>query len=421
MIPSFPLEDIVQKEHIVLILKDKIYIGTEAFPRDRTGSICIDSIPFALEETSSYTKIIEIYLQQYQKEIEDNFLQSLGEAMPENTYADYILGNRSLVAILNLFRRLKADIGYKEYLDMSTYTPSKVPDKKRLEEEFGKEYDPVEEKKRKDFMKGLKTVIKANSTQTNYTLFVDGIAFRIQKEIKSKGGIQIFGEEYDIYPSGITPEKSVAMRKRYINNFFKRYASSISLGDEMKIARKQRHYLQRRFEEEDFHSYGLLFEEAIGGQYNIKMCIPKYYIQVPGVRCYIQFQQAELETKLLATTNMQFLFYPIYYSLPEQHPLIYPERHPNYGQVCLRGYKEQYENAKTADQMENLASLFTLNRHTLFYGTNMTNIFDDIHGPLALITMTNMGNPHRLDNPRFHKQWVSFIPKKTDFIIGEKI
>src|SRR3989339_424685 len=365
MIPSFPLEDIVQKEHIVLILKDKIYIGTEAFPKDRTGSICIDSIPFALEETSSYTKIIEIYLQQYQKEIEDNFLQSLGEAMPENTYADYILGNRSLVAILNLFRRLKADIGYKEYLDMSTYTPSKVPDKKRLEEEFG--------------------------------------------------------EEYDIYPSGITPEKSVAMRKMYINNFFKRYASSISLGDEMKIARKQRHYLQRRFEEEDFHSYGLLFEEAIGGQYNIKMCIPKYYIQVPGVRCYIQFQQAELETKLLATTNMQFLFYPIYYSLPEQHPLIYPERHPNYGQVCLRGYKEQYENAKTADQMENLASLFTLNRHTLFYGTNMTNIFDDIHGPLALITMTNMGNPHRLDNPRFHKQWVSFIPKKTDFIIGEKI
>src|SRR3989338_7441252 len=250
MIPSFPLEDIVQKEHIVLILKDKIYIGTEAFPRDRTGSICIDSIPFALEETSSYTKIIEIYLQQYQKEIEDNFLQSLGEAMPENTYADYILGNRSLVAILNLFRRLKADIGYKEYLDMSTYT-----------------------------------------------LFVDGIAFRIQKEIKSKGGIQIFGEEYDIYPSGITPEKSVAMRKMYINNFFKRYASSISLGDEMKIARKQRHYLQRRFEEEDFHSYGLLFEEAIGGQYNIKMCIQKYYIQVPGVRCYIQFQQAELETK----------------------------------------------------------------------------------------------------------------------------
>ena len=129
----------------------------------------------------------------------------------------------------------------------------------------------------------------------------------------------------------------------------------------------------------------------------------------------VRFNQSRLTTTLSLgrdeNDKIEYYMDPILYSSSTVHPLIYPDNHEKVGQVCLREYDKDPEFNESSGAADHIAKLFMANRHTLFYGTNLTTFFDNnLWGPgQMLVSLIDFGaiNPHAVRQRKLKPQRMS--------------
>lgn len=464
-LPTLPLQKIIDSEELLVIVNDKIYVTgdfslktdaeaennfendsetennfeTEKEVGDKKDFIELDGLRFSLEECESGRELFEFYLKKYQREIEEEFISTSDDTTYVSwPYREYVLENRILEFILSLFERLKPEISYKEHLKMNGYRKLDVPDRVELEGIISEiSNNKLSEKSINDLegeiideIKLIEKLKKINSPLNNM-LILKGVVFHLERSISEKNEdekntdekkkkkdeqrntsstqINIDGVRYYIHlPDYNIREfkKIITAREEVISNELKLYSSQYSSSKRMELAKRKRAYLQKKFDEGDYLSHGLVFEKSSEDEqypiYIIKMVLPTYKIKIPKHSYDIVFQQAELKTTIRINEQGQtVLKIPITYSNPAQHPLVIPQNYSDRDQVCLREFKKELERHQREGLLEYLAAHFLLDRHVLFYGANMFNLVDH---PLMILTGTF--NPHRLTRKKHTYQRV---------------
>jgi len=401
-LPPLPLDQILTQEDFLIVVDNRFYTIGSTNPGPEENKITIDGTSFSLEEGETVKNLLNFYVDQNSEQLEQILVNCLGEK--GHKYESYLVENKIFDFILKVFERLKPEIGYKEFLKMENFAPLEVPGKEELEKKFGSEFqEPVRDDLFSHLVKDLRG--KLNYDSENALMFKgvfyyltpnhsDNDETRISADINGKSYLQ----RKQGFINGISNKV-----KGKIEQFIQGRISAISLRDRMELAQRHRHYLQRKFQEGDYLSHGLVFRKSEeDGQYQIKLVLPTYFIKVPRRPYHIRFRQAELKSKIITDTSKVKVVTSCtnsIYSRPEQHPLVYPRGWDEEFQVCLREYSKEFNRAYTEDVAKNLANHFLICRQTLLYGLNMFNLFDPgsfLHGL----------NAHRINKWKFRNQRV---------------
>ena len=345
-IPPLLLERIIAHEDIVVIAHDTVHLLGDFSPAadrdfiDHTGS------RFRLEKGDTARTLFDYYVGHSAKELEEMAFLSFGSQVHAGKYAEYFAENILLEQVLLLFQRLKPHIGHASYLKMNQYTPPRMADADELEQKFKGtivdqttlEDDNISTKLRETGFLGV-----------DHAIFLQGVGFALAQHRGKKMPDITVNLDGHIYRPGtevFTGVEYLEPEREMITFVLRRHVQSGSLEERHTRAQKKRFYLQQKFTEGDFLSQGLLFERMGPRAYTISMVLPKYYVKVPNKPYYVRFRQASLSTTVSISDQSgtpTITYTPILYSIPEQHPLVYPEGYKRQGQVCLREYERELE------------------------------------------------------------------------------
>lgn len=410
-LPPLPLERIIRHEDIVVIADDTIHLLGEFSPAADTDFVEHTGSRFSLERADTVRTLFEYYVDQSAPELEERAFFSFWSQVQPGKYTEYSAENILLENILLLFQHLQPQIGYAQYLKMDQYAPQQVVDAEELEQKFkGTSVDPTALEDR-----NVSTRLREiNFSGLDDAIFLQGVGFTLARHRGKKAfdiAVNVDGRTY--HPTGIvfTPEEYVKTERERITSILRYYVQLGSPEERHARAQKKRFYLQQKFTAGDFVSQGLIFERINPRAYTITMVLPKYYVQVPEKSYYIRFRQATLSTTVCISENSTpplITYTPVQYSIPKQHPLVYPEGYLQHGQVCLREYEKDFEQHQGKGFVEELSALFLLGKHVLFYGANMLNAID----PMTAIVSGSL-NPHRITRGQLRYQRVQQRPENA--------
>ncbi len=410
-IPPLLLERIIANEDIIVIAHDTVHLPGDFSPAadrdfiDHTGS------RFLLEKGDTVRTLFDYYIDQSAKELEEMAFLSFGSQIHPGKYAEYFAENILLEQILLLFQRLKPHIGYAQYLKMDQYAPARMVDADELEQIFRSTVvDPTALEDDTITTKLLETGFLG----VDQAIFLQGVGFALAQHRSKKIPditVNLDGRLYCPGTEVFTGDEYLEPERERITSVLSRHVQSGSLEERHARAQKKRFYLQQKFTEGNFVSQGLVLERIGPKVYTISMVLPKYYVKVPDKSYYVRFRQASLSTTISISNQSRtptITYTPVLYSIPEQHPLIYPEGYKKHGQVCLREYEQELEEQQGKGFAEKIGAHFLLGKQVLFYGSNMVNTID----PATAITSGSL-NPHRITRRKFSYQRVQQPPEKA--------
>ncbi len=456
MLPQFTLEEIISKEEMVVVVGNRFYIPTTPIAELSGNFVKFQQTAFALEECDLLSAVIDLYFETNKEQIEQTLLSQLQISGTDvSRYHKYLQENKIFHSVLTLFEELKPRIGYSAHLEMENYKPFSVPDKTylmhkfstKLSDQFSNSTAGSSAQQSSSFFETLFETIKLRIPYLYDSIICNSVVYFInedktklskskKKQKMEKASLAVSIDGKDFY---FKKEKSIfLMQELYdeinaeIKKIIQDHLAKQSLESLEEIAQHQRYQLQKRFDEGDFVSHGLIFKyhaaeqkkkdnshNECSVQFELAFVIPNYLVNVPGKLYYIQFEQAELSTWLIQNNNYGsnhkvYDYTPLMYSKPDQHPLIIPNTYSDHGQVCLRESDAELKKARSLGLFGELGAEFLLTRNILFNGENMFNAIDW----KTFIRGTFDPNVHRVSKWKYRSQRV-YNPEPNSFIIRQ--